>query len=213
MDGVIADTAPYHFKTWQQAFQKRGAEFTRPEFNRLFGQRADNIICSVLGKNTSQDDIDAIVREKNENFRRDLANNVRPLPGAVQLIKSLAKNGFKVALASSAPPENIQLIINTLGIHNLFHSIVFGREVLESKPSPQIFLLAAQKLGVKPENCIVIEDAIAGVTAARKGGMHCIAVTSTNPGELLQEANLVVDSLESVTIKELDKLFSYPVKD
>ena len=212
MDGVIADTAPYHFKTWQEAFRKRGAEFTEAEFKRLFGQRADNIIRSTLGQDMPQDEVDAIVREKNENFRRALKNSIKPLPGAIELIESLVKNGFRVALASSAPIQNIQLIINTLGIYNLFNVIVFGREVLESKPSPQIFLLAAQKLGVEPENCIVIEDAIAGVAAARRAGMHCIAITSTNTGERLQEADLIVDTLESITVKDLKKLFSNSIK-
>ncbi len=81
------------------------------------------------------------------------------------------------------------------------------RDVPESKPSPQLFLLATRRLGVAPENCVVIEDAIAGVTAARRAGMHCVAVTSTNSRERLQEADLIVDTLESVTVKDLEELF------
>ena len=213
MDGVIADTGMYRFKTWRQAFRERGADFTRNEFNRLFGQRADNIIRTILGVGTTQEEIDAIIREKNENFRRALADNVSPLPGAVELIKSLVKNGYRIALASSAPPANIRLITRSLGIHELFNAVVFGREVSESKPSPQIFLLAAEKLDIIPKNCVVIEDAIAGVTAARRAGMHCIAVTNTNPGHRLQKADLVVDSLESVTVEDLDRIFRLSKKE
>ncbi len=101
--------------------------------------------------------------------------------------------------------ENIQLVLGGLGISNCFQAIVWGREVKEGKPSPQGFLLAAKKLRVAPGNCIVIEDAIAGVTAAKRAGMHCLAVTNTHPRAKLIEADLVVDTLEAVTVDDLEQ--------
>ena len=134
--------------------------------------------------------------------------NIKPLPGAVELLRSLGEHGFKAAIASSAPPENIEMITRSLGINGCFHAVVFGYEVTEGKPSPQGFLLAARKLGIEPGCCIVIEDAVAGVEAAKRAGMHCIAVTNTHPGEKLKEADIIVDTLETVSIKDLEALLN-----
>jgi len=209
MDGVIADTAPYHFKAWQEVFQRRGVDFTKDDFRRNFGQRNDTIIRNTLGEQISRSEISAIAREKEETYRRVIGQNIRPLPGAVKLLKSLREHRFKIALASSAPIENIRLVTGSLGIDNYFHSIVTGRDVAEGKPSPQGFLLAAQKLGVEPKNCIVIEDAIAGVAASKRAGMQCVAVTNTHPRESLAEADLIVDTLEEVTANDLEELLNH----
>jgi len=208
MDGVIADTAPYHFKAWQGVFRKQGIDFTEADFRRNFGQRNDTIIRKTLGKDTPPSEIEAIATEKEENFRQSVKNSVKPLPGAVKLLKSLREYGFSVALASSAPIANIQLVTRELDIENCFQVVISGREVTEGKPSPQGFLLAAERLGVKPQNCVVIEDAIAGVSAAKRAGMHCLAVTNTNPEISLAEADLVVDTLKTVTAADLENLLN-----
>ena len=208
MDGVIADTAPYHLKAWQRVFWKRGVSFTEIEFEHKFGQRNDTIIKAILGKDLPASEIDTITIEKEDFFRQQVERNIKPLPGAIGLIKSLGKNSFSLALASSAPMENIRLILDGLEITDSFDAIVWGREVAEGKPSPQGFLLAAKKLGVAPASCIVIEDAVAGVAAANRAGMRCIAVTNTNSEEALAEANLVVDTLEKVRVTDLEKLLN-----
>ena len=102
MDGVIADTAPYHLKAWQETFQKRGVNFTEGDFKRNFGQRNDTIIKKTLGESISPGEIDAIARGKEENYRQRVAQNIKPLPGAIELIRSLAEGGVKMAIASSA---------------------------------------------------------------------------------------------------------------
>ena len=206
MDGVIADTAPYHLKAWQEVFQKRGVTFTEENFRHSFGQRNDTIIRDILGESTSKTVIDAISRDKERKFRNTVRQNIKPLPGVIELIKSLAPHGFKLALASSAPIENIKLLTKSLVIDNCFHAVVSGSDVTEGKPSPQVFLLAAQRLGVEPRNCVVIEDAIAGITAAKRAGMYCLAVTNTHPNLSLKEADLVVDTLEAVTVNDLEEL-------
>lgn len=209
MDGVIADTAPYHLSAWQKVFQKRGVNFTREDFRRIFGQRDDNIIRNTLGKQIFQSEIDTITSEKEKTFRKLVQQHIKPFPGALKLIISLKEHGFKIALASSAPIENIQLVTRGLGINNCFHAIVSGQDVTEGKPSPQGFLLASQKLGVKPKNCVVIEDAIAGVTAAKRAGMRCLAITNTHPRTNLLEADLIVDTLEKVTVNNLERLLDH----
>ena len=133
-------------------------------------------------------------------------NHIKPLPGAVELIRALAKEGFKLAIASSAPVGNIQLLLGSLGITDCFQQFVSGKEVAESKPSPQIYQMAAHKLDAEPRNCIVFEDAITGVAGAKRAGMFCIAVTTTNPRESLREADLIVDSLAELTVSSLENL-------
>ena len=208
MDGVIAYTAPYHLKAWQGVFQKRGVDFTEEDFRRHFGQRNDTIVKSVLGEGLSKEEVDAVADEKEKSFRHTIGQDINPLPGVIELMTSLIRQGFKMALASSAPRENIKLVTQTLGINNYFQSIIAGRDVTEGKPSPQIFLLAAQKLAVKPENCIVIEDSVAGVRAAKRAGMHCLAVTNTHPRHSLSEADLVVDTLAAVSVSDLENLLN-----
>ena len=210
MDGVIADTAPYHLKAWQYVFHKRGVVFTKEDFRRKFGQRNDTIIRATLSENIPQNEINVIANEKEENYRQRVRHHIKPLAGAIELIKSLREHGFSMAIASSAPIENIQLITRGLGIEDLFQAIVSGREVKEGKPSPQGFLLAAAKLGIEPEKCIVIEDAVAGVAAAKRAGMHCVAVTNTHPSESLREADLIVSTLETVSVNDLEALLNRP---
>jgi len=208
MDGVIADTAPYHFMAWRETLRKRGVKYTEEDFKRNFGQRNDTIIRDNLHENLSPDEMDALANEKEESYRRKVSGNIEPLPGAVELMRLLAGRGVKMAVASSAPLENIQMITGGLGIRDCFQSIVWGREVAEGKPSPLCFLLAAEKLGAEPRNCLVIEDAVAGVTAAESAGMKCLAVTNTNGKMSLKRADLIVDTLINISVDDLEKLFN-----
>ena len=157
--------------------------------------------CRELSRFTAE--VDAIAEEKEMTFRRLAGDKIKPLPGALELLKLLKDNGFSMAIASSTPAENIELVTGTLGIADCFQALVTGHDVTEGKPSPRVFLLAAQRLGVEPANCLVIEDAVAGVTAARRAGMACLAVTNTHSRQKLSEANLIVDSLEKVTIDDI----------
>ena len=206
MDGIIADTAQYHLKGWQIVFGKRGVNYTEEDYRRNTGKRSDGIIKNILGAEAAQDEIMAIIREKDETFRQLIGQTIRPFPGVLKLITSLKEHGFKIAIASSAPMENIQLITQGLKIHNRFDAIISGWEVTKGKPDPQTFLLAAEKLGVEAEDCIVIEDAISGVTASKRAGIRCIAVTNTTSKEKLREADLIIDTLEEITIDDLERL-------
>ena len=208
MDGVIAETAPFHFRSWQSVFEKRAISFTEDDFKRNFGRRNDAIIINALGQDTPQSEIEAIATEKEDSFRNLIRHNIKPLPGAIDLIKSLREHKFKMALASSAPMENIRLILNSLGIKDCFQVIITGQDVAEGKPSPQGFLLAARKLGVKPESCVVIEDAVAGIAAAKRAGMFCLAITNTHSRTKLAEADIVVNTLEKVSVIDLERLLS-----
>jgi beta-phosphoglucomutase family hydrolase len=210
MDGVIVNTARYHLRAWQEAFTKRGAKFTARDFQHNFGQRNDNIIRSVLGNGVSVEQIKAIAEDKESFFRKGVARNIRAFPGAVELVSSLNRHGFKQAIASSAPLENIHLLLRSLNLLPCFQAVVSGSDVTKGKPDPQVFWTAARKLNIEPKNCLVIEDAVAGVKAARAAGMKCLAVTNTHPRVNLDKANLIVDSLAEVDMSTIERLLCGP---
>lgn len=207
LDGVIADTGIYHCRAWQEVFSQMGINFTEEHFIRHFGQRNDTIIRDTVNGNISREVLEAIADRKEKTYRRLVADNIEALPGAIELLSSLREHGIKSAIASSAPPENVRIIIDSLRIGGCFDAIACGREVTEGKPSPQIFLLAAEKLNVEPAGCVVIEDAIAGVAGAKQAGMKCVAVANSHPRNMLREADLIVASLESVSVDDLSGLY------
>jgi len=200
MDGVIADSNPFHFAAWQETFAKRKVKFTKEDFTKLCGAKNDFIIRSILEEGLSEEDIKITAQEKESSFRTNARGNIKLFPGVIKLLDTIKKGTFELALVSSAPKENIDFVIGELGIEGYFDCIVYGREVAESKPSPQIYLLAAQKLGAEPKDYIVIEDSPLGIKAAKAAGMRCLAVTNTHLKEELNEADQVVDSLEDVDL-------------
>jgi HAD superfamily hydrolase (TIGR01509 family) len=200
MDGVIVDSSAFHFAAWQETFAKRGVKFTRADFTKLFGARNDFIIGTIMGKELPEKDVKIMVWEKEESFRRKATGKIKPFSGAVKLLNAIKKGNFKLGLVSSAPQENIELVLSELNLEGIFDCIVFGQEVSESKPSPQIYLLAAKKLGATPNDCMVVEDSPLGVKAAKTAGMKCLAITNTHPRQKLEEADSVVGSLENVDL-------------
>ena len=200
MDGVIVDSNSIHFAAWQESFAKRGVKFTEKDSARLFGARNDFIIRSVLGEELCEGNIKIIAQEKEISFRERAKGNVKLFPGVIKLLTAIKKGNFKLALVSSAPKENIDLVTSELDIGGYFDCFVSGREVAESKPSPQIYLSAAEKVGAEPKDCVVIEDSLLGVEAAKAAGMKCLAVANTHPKQELEEADKVVDSLEDVDL-------------
>jgi beta-phosphoglucomutase family hydrolase len=202
MDGILADTAPFHLRAWQQVLQTRGKALSEEGFRQTFGMRNDDIIRRHLG-NLPPAEMEALSQEKEERFRQAVRSQVQPFPGVMQLLQSLSEGGFLQAVASSAPSENVRLVLEGLQASHYFQAIVSGDEIEAGKPNPEVFLRAAQRLGVQPRDCLVIEDARAGVMAAKAAGMKCVAVTNTSPAERLNGADLVVSSLEEVSADTL----------
>jgi len=200
MDGVISDSYSFHFGAWQETFAKRGIEFTKEDFTHLFGTRNDFIIGSIMNKKLPERDVKIMVQEKEEAFRRKATGRIKPFPGVVRLLNALKRGNFRVGLVSSAPRESVDLALSELNLAGIFNCIVFGQEVSESKPNPQIYLLASERLQATPNDCVVIEDSPLGVKAAKTAGMKCLAVTTTHHRENLREADTVVDSLQNVDL-------------
>lgn len=207
MDGVIADTGDFHYRAWVEVFGKRGVSFKKEDFMRFFGRRHNTIIHFALGDDISREEFDKVTDEKQHRYRELVRKNVIALPGAVELVRALNEAKIPSGIATSAPYPNIDVILDGLGIKDCFRAIASGTEVRESKPDPAVFLLAAEKLGVAPARCAVIEDAVAGVAAATNAGMKCLAVTNSHPDDSLRAADRVVDTLAGVTVADLRALF------
>lgn len=203
MDGVIADTAPFHFRAWRALATENGVPFTEDDFRRGFGRRNPEILEGLLGRELSSEEIRALSQRKEDLFRQLIAGKIAAFPGALELMRALCAGRVNQALATSTPIENVDLILGTLGIADCFGAVVADKDVARGKPDPQAFLLAAERLGVSPERCVVIEDAVDGVKAAKSAGMKCIAVTNTHPRERLAQADLVVDSLVEVSVQTI----------
>ena len=206
LDGVIVDTAHYHFIAWKRLAKELGLDLTEKENERLKGvsrMRSLEIILELGGVDLPLAEKEKLAEKKNAWFV-ELVNAIQPeeiFTGVKKLIQDLKKLGIQVALASSS--RNAGTVIRLLKIADQFDAMVDGGMVTHSKPDPEIFLLAAKKLGVEPVDCVVFEDAEAGVEAALRAGMKCVGVGSA---EQLGKANIVVSKTADFDITKLNRL-------
>ena len=199
MDGVLVDTAPFHFQAWRDLFQSLGKGFADADFRRTFGLRNDAILRDILGE-LAPAEVERLAQRKEGLYREKIEGRVTAIPGAIDLLRRLQQGGRKMAIVSSAPGENVRAVLRSLGLEGVFEAVVAEEDTLKGKPDPQGFLLAAEKLGVAAGECVVLEDAPGGVEAAKGAGMSCIGLATSRPREALAGADLVVDSLEEAAV-------------
>jgi len=194
MDGTLIDSEEFHWISWRETLQKEGVPITREQFLATFGQRNDSIIPQLLGTTATPERIERISTAK-EKLYRDLVrrHGMKPLPGVAVWLERLHETGWLQAIGSAAPCANIEVVLEALSAAHLFQAIVSAEDVQHGKPDPQVYLVAASRLGAPPERSIVVEDAVVGVQAARRAGMHSIGVNRN--GKQLP-ADIVVQSLE-----------------
>jgi beta-phosphoglucomutase len=212
VDGTLVDTAELHFQAWLDICREQGRDFTREDFAATFGQRNPEIIRTLFGERFSQKEIAELGDGKEVLYRSAASKGVELLPGARELVEELHRAGFVQAIGSSAPRANLELILRLTGIARFFAAIVSSEDTQRGKPDPQVFLLAAERLGVAPARCVVFEDAVAGVQAARAGAMKCVAVRCVghhSEASLRQAgADLVVETLEQVSVTDIAGLLT-----
>ncbi len=206
LDGVIVDTAHYHYVAWQRLAKELGISFTEKENERLKGvsrMHSLEIILEIGGVTLSQAKKEELATKKNSWFV-EYIEAIRPeeiFKGVKEMLQELRTQGFRVALASSS--KNAETVLRLLQIKNMFDAVVDGTMIKNSKPDPEIFLLAASKLGVSPDVCVVFEDAEAGVEAALAAGMKCVGVGSADQ---LGKAHAIVKSTADFPISKLNSL-------
>ena len=175
VDGVLTDSYVPHFQSWQRMFGEIGVEFTDETFRGTFGRTNRDIFAELYPGRSDDGGAFAQLGDRKELLYREIiAENFMPIPGAVELIDSLVAAGFKLGVGSSGPPENVHLTLEKLGRADRFDAVVTGADVTHGKPHPEVFLKAAERLGISPEFCAVIEDAPQGVEAANRAGMTSI---------------------------------------
>ncbi len=209
LDGVIVDSSIFHFGAWQRWAREVGIieEVDEEWFREHHGKRNDAIITATLGL-ISETELEAHATRKEEYFRELARGKLEPLPGVSTLVEELVSDEWGLAIGTSTPRENLDLVLNELPFSSAFTATACGSEVTHGKPAPDIFLRAAELLELPPERCVVVEDAPSGVAAARAGGFACLAVATTRPRELLSEANLLLDSLEEATLEVVENMLA-----
>lgn len=199
MDGVLVDTGHYHLRAWLRFWRELAVPFDEGDFQRTFGQRNDIVIPAYLRRETAKEEVAELSRRKELYFREEIGDDISLMDGVLDLLDALAAARVAQALATSAPGVNVEFILDRLNICDRFGAVVVAEDVRNGKPDPEIFLLAARKVDVEPHRCVVFEDSIAGVTAAKAAGMACLATLATCTKGELSAADLVVPELTTVT--------------
>jgi beta-phosphoglucomutase len=192
LDGTLADSREYHWRSWLEAMKPEGVAITEADFAASFGQRNDTILTRWLGADVDPARMNRVADTKEAAYRRMVREEgIEALPGAAEWVRALHRDGWRQAIASSAPRANVAVMHAALHFEGLIDTLVAAEDVHRGKPDPEVFLAAAQRLGVPPARCIVVEDAAAGIEAARRGGMRSVGV---GPGDV-GAADVVARSL------------------
>jgi len=206
LDGVIVDTAVYHYKAWKRLANSLGFDFTEEQNEKLKGVsrvRSLELILQWGGITKTAAEQEVLATEKN-TWYVEMISHMKPdeiLPGAKEFVQACRDAGIKTALGSAS--KNSMMILEKIGMVDLFDAIIDGNKVSKAKPDPEVFLKGAEAVGVAPADCVVFEDAIAGIEAAIAGGMKAVGIGSP---EVLTEADLVISGLDKMSIEKLDTL-------
>jgi len=204
MDGVLVDSYRAHYESWRRLAHAHGLEITEQQFADTFGMTTREIIRRLWPRAAGDGEIPRWDAEKEQYYRDILRLDFPEMDGAAELIQALHEAGFAMAIGSSGPAENVQVVMEQLSGAEHIAATVHAHEVSRGKPEPEVFLLAAGKIGVRPTRCAVLEDAVAGLQAARNARMGAVGLTGTAPREKLAAwADVVVDSLRELGPQQL----------
>jgi beta-phosphoglucomutase len=207
LDGVIVDTARLHYLAWKELANELGFEFTPEHNERLKGvsrMRSLEILLEIGGIDLPEQEKIKLAERKNQRYRQ-LVMQLTPadmLPGAMDFLRKSRQLGLKLALASAS--KNTPLILQRIGLDTFFDAVVDGNRVSKAKPDPEVFLVAANDLRLEPEQCVVFEDAVAGVEAAHRAGMKVVGIGKK---DVLKDAEMVVASLAEITPEQVLQYF------
>lgn len=208
LDGVIVDTAKYHYLAWKDLADKLGIEFTKQDNERLKGvsrMRSFEIILEIGNRKMTEEEKEHYCTLKNDHYLEYIMKLEKDeiLPGVKEFLDSAREKGYKIALGSAS--KNSMIILERLGLLGSFDEIIDGTKVSSAKPDPEVFVKGAQSLGLDVSDCIVFEDAAAGVEAAHRGGMKAVGIGDI---ENLLEADTIIPGFAGITIEEIEKKLS-----
>lgn len=210
MDGVLVASGPAHRASWQALARKHGIEMSDDAFAEGFGRPSRDIVRMMWGDQVSAEEVQRYDSEK-EAIYRDLITGMIPLTiGAREVLSGLSHAGYVLAVATSGPRENLDLVLDETKLRACFTAVVHGFDVQHGKPAPDAFLLAAKRCNLEPADCVVIEDAPVGIQAGVAADMPVIGLVGTHPAERLREAGVacVVEKLADITPELVNDLLS-----
>lgn len=210
LEGTLVDLFDYHVHAYDQLFYgKFGIHFQKEDLSSRYGMLPKDIVRDFLASHGMREQVDfaRLAEEKQKLFRKISNNNVKVMPGTVKLLQQLKKSGFKIALGSSSPRRNVEFMLKVPGLYGYFDAIVAGEDVENGKPAPDVFLEAAGRLGLKPQECVVIGDSVHDSVGAAKAGMKAVIVANNEkPDQRIIDSKPVriVSSLEALTVSYLE---------
>jgi len=211
MDGVLIDSNPFHLQKWVDLLNEHKVAFNPEDLpKQIFGHRNDTAFRFFFGDQLTKEQRRQLSEELEERFRKVFRPHAKPLPGLAALIAECHEAGIPMAVASSAMSKNVEFIVDALEFRRYFAYLVTGDEVTHPKPDPEIYLKAAQHLGLEPVRCVAFEDSFVGVESAKRAGMKCVGIASTFPVDELRahtQADLAVNSFEELNLARLRQLF------
>ena len=208
MDGVILDSEPIHYNVEKKIMNNNNLDFQFEDHARYVGQTTRDLWDDLCIRHKLPEGAEKLAAIDCHNYLNELKHGkIVPITGVVNLINELYSKGIKLIVASSAVRENIEVVLEKFDLNKYFLGYVSGQDVRKTKPNPDIFLKAAERIDVQPENCLVIEDAKHGVEAAKSAGMTCIGFRNLNSGNQdLSKADLIVDAIDEINFDKLNSL-------
>jgi len=208
MDGTMVDNTPYHFKTWQTLYKKYGiGELAEETYKtEISGVPIMDTVRSLF-PDADEETLKSLVREKEQLYQEIYTPFIAPINGLENLLTELKDGGVKLAMASSASWDDIGFVLSHVKVRQYFDVIIDGNRVSKGKPNPQIFLKAAADMHMRPEDCIVFEDSMAGIKAGNAAGMKVIGITTAHPADKLKPTSLTINDYTELSLQKLQALF------
>lgn len=208
MDGVISHTNPFHAEAFRAFFKNHNIEqATEEEFEQhMYGKHNSYIMQHFFKRPISPEELRTLEFEKEQLFRVIYKDHVAPIKGLIEFLGQLKDSGFKLAVATSAPKENMDLILDELNIRPLFSSTLSSEDVKLHKPHPEVYLKSAENLGIPIKQCIVFEDSFSGITAAQNAGMKVVAVLSTHKRDELPPSDIYIQNYTEITVANVKSI-------
>ena len=208
MDGVIVNNNPYHKKAWKLFCKKHNLSLTDQELeSKIYGRTGDEVLSYLFNKELKLEIIEQYSTEINKNYRELFAPHIKPIIGLKEFLDDLNQENIKYAIATSAPPINVNFVLSKTRLTEYFQIIVDDTQITKSKPSPEIYLKTANRLNVEPGVCIVIEDSISGIDAALNAGMKVVGITTTHNSEELKHTDLIINNFLELSVSRLRQVF------
>lgn len=208
LDGVIINNMQFHRDAFRLFCEKHNLVIEEEKFRKLFGRTNDAILPELFQTSLSEEEIHSLAEEKEQLYRNIYKVHIKPVAGLIDFLESLKRDGIKCAVGTSAPVENIRFTFENLPIKQYFECIIGPDDITHGKPSPEVYLLAAEKMRVNPRDCFVFEDTFSGIAAGVAAGMKVIGLTTTYPGNELKNTVFTIPDFESINSEMLMNEYS-----